>query len=72
MGAVLEGHAAGAALEEDAAELVLAFLECEVDVAGGGAAEVGDLALDPHVGEAEVALEELLEVAADVGDRVGV
>jgi hypothetical protein len=43
----IEGEAPGVAAEEDGAQLRLVVLEREVQVAGGGAAEVRDLAHHP-------------------------
>src|SRR3990170_1757624 len=61
---------AGGATEHHAAELGLRVLQGEVEVAGAVAAEVGHLAVDPDVGEPQVALHELLEVAGQPGDSV--
>ena len=36
--------------EEDDGKLALLILQCEVKVSGGGAAQIGDFALDPAVG----------------------
>ncbi len=58
-----EAEELGLTAEEDDGELGFAVLEREVDVAGGGGAAVGDLALDPDVGVGA------LSVLADVGDE---
>ena len=44
-----EAEEQGLAAEENDRELGFAILECEVDVAGGRGAAVGDLAFDPDV-----------------------
>ena len=50
---VVQGHAytTGVLAEEGAANLRLAVLEAEIQVTGGGAGEVGQLALDPDLRE---------------------
>jgi len=60
----LEAKEEGLAAEEDDGELGFAVLEGEVEVAGGGGAEVGDFALDPDVSVVA------LDVLADSGDEV--
>ena len=69
--AVVERGASVLALEHHAGYLGVRVLEGEVDVAALGAGEVRDLALDPEVGEGEVTLEEVLEVAGEGGDGGG-
>ncbi|MCU1318967.1 MAG: hypothetical protein JWP98_485, partial [Edaphobacter sp.] len=58
-----EAEELGLTAEEDDGKLGFAVFEGEVDVAGGGGAAVGDLALDPDVGVAG------LDLLADVGDE---
>src|SRR3989454_8304837 len=71
LGAAFERRAAVLALEHDASNLSVRILEGEVDVAALGACEVGDLALHPEVGEREVALKEVLQIAGEGGDGGG-
>ncbi len=49
--------------EEHDGKLGFAVFECQVDVAGGSGTAVGDLALDPDIGIAE------LDAAADIGNE---
>ena len=71
LGAAVEGRAAVLALEHDALDGGVGVFKGEVDVAALGAREVGDLTFDPEVGEGEVALEKVLEVAGEGGDGGG-
>jgi hypothetical protein len=57
----------GLAPEEDYGKLGLGVFESEVDVTGGGGAEVGDFAFDPDV--AKLTLDQFASPADDLADR---
>src|SRR5207253_6810184 len=68
--AVLHGEAEPPRLagEEHRADARLGVLECEVEVAAGGTAEVGDLAA--HVQPGEPSLQDALHLAGQLADRI--